>query len=113
MISKNILPAEERRRRRAILLRRFAVLSGERPVHHDPESPWSRDYHSEGKVCLISEAYARRLAAALLWLGEDPQEPYTCGSGHWHLRQIAKSRARSERIKRERGHPPDQGLHDF
>jgi hypothetical protein len=103
MGSKHDLPPEERRKRRARLLRRFAVLDGGRPRYHEDESYWSPDYHSVGKVCLNSEGHARRLAAALLWIGEDRQEPYTCRAGHWHLRNAEKAARQRERLRRDHG----------
>jgi hypothetical protein len=94
------LRGEHRRGQRAVLLRRFAVLDeAGAPVCHDEEGWWSPDRGSAGKVILVSQCYARRLAGALAALGEDPQEEYICGRGHWHLRDAAKRRERNAYAK--------------
>lgn len=87
--------AEERRVRRIMLVRKFALCDPAtgRALRHDAEPSFSLDRGSSGKIILVSQGYARRLAAAFAALGEDPQEEYVCLAGHWHLRQIARHRA--------------------
>lgn len=94
----------ERADRRKHLIARFALLgpSGAAQRHH-AEVAGSPDAGSAHKVILPSQAYARRLAGALLAIGEQPQEEYVCRAGHWHLRNQAKADA--YRARRYRGAP--------
>ena len=84
----------ERADRRKALIARFALLSPTgAAVRHPAEALGTTDVGSAHKVILPSQAYARRLAAALLAIGEDAQEEYACRAGHWHLRNKAKADA--------------------
>ena len=84
----------ERASRRKVLIGRFALLGPTgAALRHRAEPLDSTDVGSAHKVILPSQAYARRLAAALLAIGEPAQEEYACRAGHWHLRNKAKSDA--------------------
>lgn len=100
MIGPQAAPTGTRRDpvgRRWALVARFAVLHPSGAAHrHEPEPSFSPDAGSAGKIILASQGYARRLAAALLALGESPQVEYLCRQGHWHLKNADRDLAYRE-----------------